>query len=671
MLPPRAGGGGGVCGGLEECPPPASPPPLPPAPPQSLSLAPSSGAQQQQLLKKKSGFQITSVTPAAAQLSAAAAASLSSNNSLAEDTESYDDLDESHTEDLSSSEILDASLSRATTGPERSSSEETLNHFQEAETPGALSPNQPRLPPGGSPAAAAASVPAPPAAAPSRFRVVKLDSSSEPFRKGRWTCTEFYDKEGLGPPGAAAGEGAAAAAANRALEALRQNPPAEGPSERESPCGSSLSSGSVSTLSHYTESAGSGEMAGPLAGAPQPAADFLPGLPQSLSQSQLHQEAGFPPQKASLAAPQQPGILAMLPPQQQLPYAPSAPPPPVQPQQLPYSSMGQAPQQVSVQMAPGHMKAANPNSLQGPDYTQHQPMLQAPLSSVQPGTGAPAPAALAPGGQPSGPAHLAVAPTQPVASVQTPMPPSAGAGAGLPGMNASQQGALPPGVQQPLVANPMAPSMMPQNAAPSQGMLPLPAGMIPLGSQAGLSGLPQPLVIAPQATLLPAQSQLQSGEPLVPGMAGQQVPAISPGPAMGAVPVSGHCAANVPPPPVSLAPSKNVAPSPAVQNESLAQKFPPSSLTSASIHLPMPPNSAPFSAQPSLAQSSAGRSEEAGRSTDPLLVGIAQPLGPESGAGVPSALSDGAGSMAASLFPLKGLPLTAQLMDGEDDGCFF
>ncbi|XP_041857287.1 TSC22 domain family protein 1-like isoform X2 [Melanotaenia boesemani] len=91
-------------------------------------------------IKKKSGFQITSVTPA--QIS------VSTNNSIAEDTESYDDLDESHTEDLSSSEILDASLSRANdaVGAERSSSEETLNNFHEAETPGAVSPNQPSHP---------------------------------------------------------------------------------------------------------------------------------------------------------------------------------------------------------------------------------------------------------------------------------------------------------------------------------------------------------------------------------------------------------------------------------------------------------------------------------------------------------------------------------------------
>ncbi|KAL0963646.1 hypothetical protein UPYG_G00309010 [Umbra pygmaea] len=119
--------------------------PGPQHPPNSLNLhsqplpqpqAPSAGSQ----MKKKSGFQITSVTPA--QIS------VSTNNSIAEDTESYDDLDESHTEDLSSSEILDVSLNRANDMPggERSSSEETLNNFHEADTPGAASPNQPPHP---------------------------------------------------------------------------------------------------------------------------------------------------------------------------------------------------------------------------------------------------------------------------------------------------------------------------------------------------------------------------------------------------------------------------------------------------------------------------------------------------------------------------------------------
>ncbi|KAM8856962.1 TSC22 domain family protein 1 isoform 1-T1 [Synchiropus picturatus] len=118
----------------------SSPGPHHPSSPHSLNLhsqpTQSAGAQ----VKKKSGFQITSVTPA--QLS------VSTNNSIAEDTESYDDLDESHTEDLSSSEIMDVSLSRANdiVGAERSSSEETLNNFHEAETPGVLSPNQPPHP---------------------------------------------------------------------------------------------------------------------------------------------------------------------------------------------------------------------------------------------------------------------------------------------------------------------------------------------------------------------------------------------------------------------------------------------------------------------------------------------------------------------------------------------
>ncbi|XP_052004725.1 TSC22 domain family protein 1-like isoform X2 [Xyrauchen texanus] len=115
-------------------------------PPQSLTIPLQSTLLPQTLptavtqMKKKSGFQITSVTPAQT--------SVSTNNSIAEDTESCDDLDESHTEDLSSSEILDVSLSRANNvgGPERSSSEETLNNFHEAETPGAMSPNQPPIP---------------------------------------------------------------------------------------------------------------------------------------------------------------------------------------------------------------------------------------------------------------------------------------------------------------------------------------------------------------------------------------------------------------------------------------------------------------------------------------------------------------------------------------------
>ncbi|XP_038671159.1 TSC22 domain family protein 2 isoform X1 [Scyliorhinus canicula] len=184
-------------------------------------------------VKKKSGFQITSVTTA--QVAA---------SSITEDTESLDDPDESRTEDISS-EIFDVS-SRATDyehGAEvcdRSSSDETLNNVGEADTPGTTSPNIPhdrdavgqafggRLPPpAASPGGCGGTVtPAPPAsggqppgatpppstsgsgtpltmqpavACTSRFRVIKLDhGSGEPFRRGRWTCTEFYDRDSDG-----------------------------------------------------------------------------------------------------------------------------------------------------------------------------------------------------------------------------------------------------------------------------------------------------------------------------------------------------------------------------------------------------------------------------------------------------------------------------------------
>ncbi|NXU14529.1 T22D2 protein, partial [Pardalotus punctatus] len=187
--------------------------------------------------KKKSCFQITSVTTAQVA------------SSITEDTESLDDPDESRTEDVSS-EIFD--VSRATDyGPEdvceRSSSEETLNNVGEAETPSSVSPNLlldgqlavaaagvAAAPNGGAgpkssavplPAASAApavgggssaqavlpstgsSAPTVPgamsqtaaAACSSRFRVIKLDhGTGEPYRRGRWTCMEYYDRDSDG-----------------------------------------------------------------------------------------------------------------------------------------------------------------------------------------------------------------------------------------------------------------------------------------------------------------------------------------------------------------------------------------------------------------------------------------------------------------------------------------
>ncbi|NXY35031.1 T22D2 protein, partial [Pomatorhinus ruficollis] len=187
--------------------------------------------------KKKSCFQITSVTTAQVA------------SSITEDTESLDDPDESRTEDVSS-EIFD--VSRATDyGPEdvceRSSSEETLNNVGEAETPSSVSPNllldgqlavaaagvaaganggavpkssavplpavaagtavgggsgaQAALPSAGPPAPAAPGAMSQTAAAAcsSRFRVIKLDhGTGEPYRRGRWTCMEYYDRDSDG-----------------------------------------------------------------------------------------------------------------------------------------------------------------------------------------------------------------------------------------------------------------------------------------------------------------------------------------------------------------------------------------------------------------------------------------------------------------------------------------
>ncbi|NXC46235.1 T22D1 protein, partial [Penelope pileata] len=894
---------------LVQPPPPspaasAGPQPTPP-PPQSLNLLSQSQLQPQPLtqtgaqMKKKSGFQITSVTPA--QISA----SMSSNNSIAEDTESYDDLDESHTEDLSSSEILDVSLSRATDlgEPERSSSEETLNNFQEAETPGAVSPNQPHLPqqhpslphhpqqsvvingsvhphhvhhhhhlhhhhhghhhpshpgvgsapvsggpppspsfrklsttgssdnvistaPGsaasstGSPASvvsnirttstpgnlgvssatgtstlsnmgggsssvasgmlgtmnlgnitstgnvsalsgtsgnvnvnimsgvgngtsasssvinnvtnpsagvAAGSGQQQPTSGTSRFRVVKLDSSSEPFKKGRWTCTEFYDKENT----VAVSEGVAV---NKAVETIKQNP-LEATSERESTSGSSVSS-NVSTLSHYTESVGSGEMGAPTVVQQQafqgvgpqqmdfssaaPPAIPASSIPQSVSQSQLaqvqlhSQEVNYPQQKPGVQPPaqaslttvtgvqpgpvnilgvspslghQQPAIQSMA--QQQLPYSQPAQPvqtlPVVQQQQLQYGQQQQQ-QAVPTQMAAGHVKPVNQNSVTGamPEYIQHQQILQPPAPAMQPssagvGAGPPVPVAQAQSMQAPVPAHPAAAPAQPVAHAAAAIP---GVGSSGQMLSVGQQASVATVVQPPPAANQIPPPVMPSTTAPppSQVVQPVQTGIMQQGLQAGASGLPQQMVIAQQSTLLPVQPQAQAVESVVQGMTGQQLPAVSPIPSAGAVPAPSQAGSAVPPgipsASIGLGQPQNIAQAPAVQNGNLAQSVSQPPLISTSIGMPvapsvpqqMPLSSTQFSAQ-SLAQPVVSQMEDGRRPTEPSLVGLPQAASGESGVGA-SAIADGGSSnvpSSASLFPLKVLPLATPLVDGEDE----
>ncbi|XP_076000656.1 TSC22 domain family protein 2-like isoform X1 [Genypterus blacodes] len=191
--------------------------------------------------KKKSCFQITSVTQA--QVMAIGGT---------DDTESLDDPDESRAENVSS-EIYNVSRSEYDPVCDISSSEEALNNIGETEASSVMAPShipqvsqlsalssnpigdfrmvgvsgssqggQQSLGSGGmivtqtgllqqQPAAVSTSSqpapvtsPAPPqttstVSCTSRFRVIKLDhGTGEPFRRGRWTCTEFYEKDSEG-----------------------------------------------------------------------------------------------------------------------------------------------------------------------------------------------------------------------------------------------------------------------------------------------------------------------------------------------------------------------------------------------------------------------------------------------------------------------------------------
>lgn len=171
--------------------------------------------------KKRSCFQITSVTQA--QVAAIGAT---------DDTESIDDPDESRAEDVSA-ELYEMSRVEYEPASDKSPSDEALNNAVEAEalaqipqtsqlsnkvsnqsgqqqavlttvlpvTPqqqaGAVSVNTTQTSSSSAPVVSSSAV-----SCTSRFRVIKLDhGTGEPFRRGRWTCTEFYDKESEGSLG--------------------------------------------------------------------------------------------------------------------------------------------------------------------------------------------------------------------------------------------------------------------------------------------------------------------------------------------------------------------------------------------------------------------------------------------------------------------------------------
>lgn len=184
--------------------------------------------------KKPTSFQITSVTVQGSRLS---------NDG---GDESADDLDESHTEDLSS-DVLDVSKNADQLSPtDENGAADEPPAAAGAPTAGDASSGVPSLPPptaattvgaaltivAGTPASAAPEVPVSPDHWQRRFKVVKI-VSSEPFGRGRWLCMDFVDPpamQGDAKPGderesaAAGGADLPPAASNEAVAHVYEIP---------------------------------------------------------------------------------------------------------------------------------------------------------------------------------------------------------------------------------------------------------------------------------------------------------------------------------------------------------------------------------------------------------------------------------------------------------------
>nr|XP_020743105.1 TSC22 domain family protein 2 isoform X2 [Odocoileus virginianus texanus] len=509
--------------------------------------------------KKKSCFQITSVTTAQVA------------TSITEDTESLDDPDESRTEDVSS-EIFD--VSRATDyGPEevceRSSSEETLNNVGDAETPGTVSPNllldgqlaaataapangggavsarsvagvlpstvspaATSVPSSGAPGAPPVTGPSatpgtaassqPPTTCSSRFRVIKLDhGSGEPYRRGRWTCMEYYERD------------SDSSVLTRSGDCIRHSNTFDQTAERDSGLGATGGSVVVVVASM------------PGAHGPDSGTDSsLTAVSQLPPSEKMSQPAPAPPQSFGVGQPQ-------------------PPPPPV--------GGAVAPSSASLPLFPG-AAAGPPQRLAAPPPSQAQgagppgPNGQGlPLTNVtlaQPGLAmgaatAPPPQQFAYPQPPMPPGHLLPVPPagqseylQPhVAGLQPPspaQPSSAGTG-----QNAASAGAQMMG----------APSLSGEAVAPGPG--PAPAGPAAPGQPAGVppaavggtapSGLVPAGVGQPQAAPPPqiggsGAPSVVPGGPLavVPGVA--NVPAAAPAPSVPGVSTTSVTMPNVPAP---------------------------------------------------------------------------------------------------------------------------
>ncbi|CAK7311860.1 TSC22 domain family protein 2 [Vulpes lagopus] len=559
--------------------------------------------------KKKSCFQITSVTTAQVA------------TSITEDTESLDDPDESRTEDVSS-EIFD--VSRATDyGPEevceRSSSEETLNNVGDAETPGTVSPNllldgqlaaaaaapangggaaaarsvagalagtpaapsagAPGAPPvAGSSAGPGTAAPAqPPTTCSSRFRVIKLDhGSGEPYRRGRWTCMEYYERD------------SDSSVLTRSGDCIRHSSTFDQTAERDSGLGATGGSVVVVVAS-------------------------VPGAhgPDSSTDSSLTAVSQLPPsEKMSQPAPAQPQSFGVGQPQ---------PPPPVGGAVVqsaapvpPFPGAAAGPQPMIAAPQPSQPQGTGPGVLpQGPNG-QGLPLTNVTLPQPPgPAVGAPATQQPQPFAYPQPqlpPGHLL--PVQPagqseylqqhVAGLQPPspaQPSSAGAGASLPAAASLPVGAGPTAAA--VGAQIMGVASLPGEAvAPGPG--PAPGGQAAPGQPAGVPLAALGCAVQP-GLVPPGTVQPQSVPP--PQMGGSGAPAAVPGGPHAVLPGVPNVPAAAPAPSVPSASTTSITmpnvPAPLAQSQQLSSHTPVSRSSSVIPHggLPLAPGtpSAPTS----------------------------------------------------------------------------
>uniref|UniRef100_A0A8C3X1Q2 TSC22 domain family member 2 n=1 Tax=Catagonus wagneri TaxID=51154 RepID=A0A8C3X1Q2_9CETA len=574
--------------------------------------------------KKKSCFQITSVTTAQVA------------TSITEDTESLDDPDESRTEDVSS-EIFD--VSRATDyGPEevceRSSSEETLNNVGDAETPGTVSPNllldgqlaaaatvpangggavSTRSGTGALPstlASAATSAPSsgapgvpqvtgastgpgtaassqPPTTCSSRFRVIKLDhGSGEPYRRGRWTCMEYYERD------------SDSSVLTRSGDCIRHSNTFDQTAERDSGLGATGGSVVVVVASM------------PGAHGPDSGTDSsLTAVSQLPPSEKMSQPAPAPPQSFGVGQPQpQPPPVggAVAPSSASLPPFPGAAAGPPQMMAAPPPSQPQGAGQGAVPLGP------NGQGLPLTNVTLAQPGLALPPQS--------GPAVGAAAAQPSQqfaypqphipPGHLL--PVQPagqgeylqphVASLQPPSPaqPSAAGAGPSPAAAAS----LPVGTGQNAASSSV--QMMGAPSLPGEAVAPGPGPAQGGGAAPSLPATMPPAVVggAVPSGLVPA-GQPQPAPP--PQMGGSGAPSAAPGGPHAMVPGVPNVPAATPAPSVPSVSTISVTmpnvPAPLTQTQQLSSHPPVSRSGSIMQHVGLPLAPGTASAPTSLPQS--------------------------------------------------------------------